>query len=43
MKRAVDWYCSRCGTELSLSVNIGRRNKRKLYCLKCAKEIKNEK
>ena len=41
MKRAVDWHCADCGTELLVPHLIGRREKgRRVVCSKCAKNYK---
>jgi len=43
MKPAVDWYCS-CGKELGVAQQLGKKKAdRKIYCLKCARELKGGK
>ena len=42
IKPAVAMYCSKCNTELLVPYLLGKKKDRKLYCGKCAKEIRNE-
>jgi len=44
IKPVVELYCSKCGTELFIPYQLGKKKKdRKLYCGKCAKEVRNAK